>query len=248
MRTSILVVPLLIAGCSYPKYVASKVVEYSVPAAGVSTMLCQTHNGGITVTGDGSTNQVEVRAELSVRGYSQAEADTNLHLLEVVREESDGTLHLFGKYPEFELSNRSPSFAFTLKVPQHLIVRLESHNGDLVVRGTRGKANFETHNGSVDATIESPDITTLTHNGDVRLCLTGDGALNGEVTSHNGSIELSLAEGMGTMLDAQTHNGRITPPAKIMDATATESSLRGRLGDGTGAFKITTHNGNVQFR
>ncbi|HEX6813393.1 MAG TPA: hypothetical protein VF384_17375, partial [Planctomycetota bacterium] len=130
MRISLVAVALL-AACTYPKYVARKIVDCTIPTTYTANLLCQTHNGNITVAGESNTTQVEVHAELSVRGYTQEEADANLLLLEVGREQQDGTLHLFVKYPWEELSNRSPSGTFTLKVPQDLGLALESHNGDL---------------------------------------------------------------------------------------------------------------------
>jgi hypothetical protein len=247
MRTSLIVVPLL-AACSYPRYVAVKVVEYTIPATSTTNLLCQTHNGSITVTGESNTSRIEVRAELSVRGHTQDEADANLHLLEVGREQQDETLRLFVKYPSRGLSNCSPSGSFVLKVPQDLAFGLESHNGHLAVRGTRGNVRLETHNGSIDATVESTQVATTTHNGNVRLSLAGSGPLSGRVVSHNGSIEINMPDGIGTMLDASTHNGRVAWSGRIVDATYEKGTLRGRLGDGKGSLRASTHNGNIRIQ
>lgn len=247
MRTSLFLVPLL-AACSYPRYVATKTVEYAIPATSTSNLLCQTHNGHITVTGESNTSQIEVRAELSVRGYTQDEADANLHLVEVGREQKDGTLRLFVKYPQDDLFDCSPAGSFVLRVPRELACGLESHNGRLTLRGTRGNARLETHNGSIDATVEGTEVETTTHNGNIRLALAGSDPIRAEVRSHNGSIEMSLPENIGTMLDASTHNGKVVWPERVVDATYKKRSLRGRIGDGTGSLTISTHNGNVKIQ
>ena len=246
MRTALFVIPLL-AACSYPRYVATKTVEYTIPATSTTNLLCQTHNGHITVTGESNTSQVEVRAELSVRGHTQDEADANLHLLEVGREQTDGTLRLFVKYPPDDLFNCSPSGSFVLRVPRDLACGLESHNGRLTLRGTRGNVRLETHNGSIEATVEGNEVETTTHNGNIRLALAGSDPVRAEVHSHNGSIEMSLPENIGTMLDASTHNGKIVGPDRVVDATYRKRSLRGRIGDGTGSLTVSTHNGNVKI-
>jgi DUF4097 and DUF4098 domain-containing protein YvlB len=246
MRTSLFLVPLF-AACTYPRYVATKTVEYAIPATSTTNLLCQTHNGNITVTGESNTSQIAVHAELSVRGYTQDEADANLHLVEVGREQEGGTLRLFVKYPS-DISDCSPSGSFVLGVPRDLACGLESHNGRLCLRGTRGNARLETQNGSIEATVEGPEVETTTHNGNIRLALAGSDPIKAKVLSHNGSIEMSLPENIGTMLDASTHNGRVVGPERVVAATYGRSSLRGRIGDGTGSLTVSTHNGNVRIR
>lgn len=246
MRTALFVVSLL-AACSYPRYVARKTVEYTIPAASTTSLLCHTHNGNITVTGQGNTDHVGVRAELSVRGHTQEEADANLHLLAVGRELKDGSLRLFVAHPS-DLGHYSPAGTFVLDVPRNLACGLESHNGRITLRGTRGNARIETHNGSIDATVEGAEVETTTHNGDIRLALAGSDPIKAEVRSHNGDIEMSLPESIGATLDASTHNGRVHWPERVVTASHGKRSLRGRIGDGSGALTISTHNGDVRIR
>jgi hypothetical protein len=241
-------VALLSVACVFPNYKASKVVELKLPAAQIERLHCESHNGDITVTGDATASEISLQAELTVRGYSQEEADANLHLLEVAHEASGGTLHVFGKYPRSELNNRSPSFRFTLRVPTAMAVELSSHNGDIAATGIAGTAKLETHNGDIGGTLRTNHVVAETHNGDVDLRIDGDGALDGSVTSHNGDIDLVLASGLGTQLKASTHNGRVTPPANTADATVGKRRLTCRIGDGKGQLVVDTHNGDVVIR
>lgn len=248
MRISPLLLPALAAGCALPAYQATKVVNFTVPAAGIDEVVVDSHNGDLVVTGDAAATEVAVRAELSVRGHSQAEADADLHLLEITREQVGNSLRLGGRYPPAGLGNRSPTFQFTLTVPPRLAVRLTSHNGDVRLTGIDGDAIVATHNGDVEGRVAAARVEARTHNGDVVLEVAGVGRLEGEVQSHNGNVEVHVAPGRSTWLTASTHNGRVTPPPRPVDAEVRKRNLRCRLGDGSGRFVIEAHNGDVVVR
>jgi hypothetical protein len=247
MRATLLLL-LGAAACAHPSFRASKVVELTLPADGLTALDCESHNGAIRVTGDAAAAAVALRAELSVRGVTQEEADANLELLAIAHERDGGTLRVRGDYPRDRLANRSPSFAFTLTVPPRTGVRLVSHNGDLHAAGIEGNAALETHNGDVDATLRTNRLAVASHNGDVDLRVDGAGALDGTVASHNGDVTLTLAGTIGTRVEAATHNGRVTPPANAADATSGRRRFAGRLGDGAGRLLVETHNGDVVIR
>ena len=239
---------LCAAACSFPRHTASKVVEFTVPATALQRLECETHNGGITITGSPTADAVTVRAEMSVRGYTQDEADTNLHLLEIGNETTDGKLRLFGKYPRNELMNRSPSFAFTLTVPQRLEVTLESHNGDLHMLQLDGALHSITHNGDIELKGNNCKVSLETHNGNVVADFAGTGALDGVVTTHNGNVSLGFPGQVDATVAASTHNGSLSGGARLVDAKQTRRQLSGRLGAGTGKLTVTTHNGDVSVR
>jgi Toastrack DUF4097 len=238
---------LLFAACANPDFVARKVIERSMPAANLNEVACTSHNGGISVTGDAAATEIALRAELSVRGYTQAEADANLEKLSVAEEVSSGTLKLYGKYDQFALSGMSPCFAFHVVVPRRIGLALESHNGSIEASGTQGTVSLVTHNGSIAARVDTNQLKAETHNGRVKLELGNQGRLDGEVVSHNGSVDVGLADGIGTQLEASTHNGDIEA-SKLQDAKMSRGTVRGRVGSGQGRLSITTHNGDVTIR
>lgn len=241
-------VPLFAAACVFPNYKAVKVVELTLPAADFRKLDCESHNGSIVVNGDPTATDVSMRAEISVRGFSQAEADANLHLLEVGREDRGDTMRLFGKYPPGELSNRSPSFQFTLKVPRRLALQLVSHNGNITANDVEGATSIETHNGDIAGAMPTNHLAATTHNGDVELRLSGQGPLDGEVRSHNGDIDLAIGAGLGGRVEAATNNGKVTPPPVLKDATVGNRRLSFSVGDGKGKLVVETHNGDVVMR
>ncbi len=245
---SLVVLPLFATACVFPNYKASKVVEYTLPADQITRLQCDSHNGDITVTGVPGATEIAVRAELSVRGTSQSEADSNLHLMEVVRDTKGDLLHVFGRHPTGSLNNRAPNYRFVLKVPTAMAMALESHNGDIVTTGMVGTVKLETHNGDIQGQARTNHVTALSHNGDVNLRIDGEGPLDGEITTHNGDIDLALAESLGTRLEASTHNGRVSPPAKLYDAAISRRKLSCSIGDGKGRLVVDTHNGDVVVR
>jgi DUF4097 and DUF4098 domain-containing protein YvlB len=236
--------------CSYPQFTSSKVVELELPATDVQTLVCETHNGGITVNGDAKVANIKLRAEMSVRGATQEEADANLNLLEIGQEASTGKLRLWGKYPAAELVNRSPSFAFTLEVPKRLALDLESHNGSLKLSTIDGNIALRTHNGDIDGNVRSATCAAETHNGSVELQFGGTGDVAGSIKTHNGSVVATFADGRRTNIAADTHNGRIDPGTRLREARASRRELRGRLGaeNTESTLTVVTHNGNVDIR
>lgn len=242
-----LFLPFLAACSIYPRFVASKVIETEIPAGSLQQLACESHNGDITVTG-AATDTITLRVEMSVRGITQAEADSNLHLLELGREQQGDRLRLYGKYPPNELDNRSPSFTFTLTAPARLVLQLESHNGDIVARKVDGTVAAVTHNGRIRAELASTAVALKTHNGDVQLQLDGQGPLDGTVESHNGGVDVSFASGRTTAIAASTHNGRITANGPVRVLASGKGSLQGQVGDGGGKLTVTTHNGDVTLR
>lgn len=248
MRIHVLPVLFLGASCAFPAYTARRTVDLKLPAPGLQQLHCTSHNGNIEVTGDPASTQVELRAELSVRGHSQGEADDNLRLLSVGHDFTGGKLRIYGEFPEGSLYNMSPSFAFTLKVPQNVALELASHNGDITARGTVGAQRLESHNGSIEAEVSARNLTVETHNGRVGIHVRTEGPIDGRIESHNGGIDVRFGDKASTTLSASTHNGDITPPDRLQDARIGKNSLQARIGDGGGALSITTHNGDVRIR
>jgi len=246
MRT-VLLLPFLAACFNHPQFVASKVLEAEIPAVDVQQLVCESHNGDIEAAG-APTETIVLRVEMSVRGMTQEEAEANLLLLELGREKVGDRLRLFGKHPAHALDNRSPSFRFVLTVPARLNLQLGSHNGDLVARGVGGKLAATTHNGRIQADLAGTEVALQSHNGDVQLRLEGVGRVDGTVETHNGEVGITFASGRSATIAVTTHSGRITTNGQVGVLDEGRSSLRGKVGDGTGELKVTTHNGGIDLR
>ncbi len=236
----------LVAACSFQSFSASKTVDYMLPAADVQRLACQSHNGAITVQGDAAATEIALHAEITARAPSQVEADALLHQLDVQRDVVAGCLTVAGKGPQTGWT-ASSVFAFTITVPPHVAVELQSHNGDLQLRGTTGDAQLESHNGEITGDVAGSHVTAVSHNGGVRL-LFGGATREASIETHNGEVVVDLAPGQGLQVEAATHNGSVRCDLPLENATRKQNQLAGRLGDGKGLLRITTHNGDVVLR
>jgi DUF4097 and DUF4098 domain-containing protein YvlB len=248
MRSSAAIFLLLLPCCVNPSFVANRTVDLSLPASDLQTLTCESHNGTITVNGDPAATTVEVHAELSVRGYSQGEAEDNLRLMSVGQDAGKDTLRIYGNYPTGSLNNMSPSFTFTMKVPQNVVVNATSHNGDIRVTGTVGNQNLTSHNGDIEGSLRGNRIDAQSHNGHMVFTIDTEGQVDGSLESHNGSIEVQFGEKATTTIAASTQNGSLQPGNQLKDTNVGRSSLRGRIGDGKGSLTLSTHNGSVRIR
>lgn len=243
---ALFVVLFATAACSYPRFAATKTVDYNLPTAGVQRLVCRSHNGGITVVGDAAATEIRLHAEITARAGSQTDADDLLHQLDVARDIADGVLTVAGTGPKTNWASVCV-FAFTITVPPRTALELQSHNGELRLQGIDAEVAIETHNGGISGDVGGTKVEAMTHNGDVRLTLRGQpGAAS--IETHNGEVAVQLDAASNVRIDADTHNGRVRCDLPLQDATRERNRLSGRLGDGKGSLRITTHNGDVELR
>jgi len=239
---------LTAAGCAVPQYEAGAEQEFRVPAAGLVSLAVDTHDGGITVTGVRGASEVLIKAELRVRGFTAAEAQSNLSALEVLRQQQAGALQVSGRASEQLDSNMSPSFSFTITAPAELVASLRSHNGEITVRGLAAALTVETHNGGVSVATSGPRVDLLTHNGGIALQLLGDGPADGRIETHNGSITLTVGAERSAAVLASTHNGALQAQRHCDRIEQSDNTLSAVIGGGKGRLDVTTHNGGVVLR
>jgi len=268
MKTALLltVLPLAVA-CSMPTHTATRTYEVTLPAAGLQRLACDTRNGDVTIVGDAAATTVSVRADLSVRGHTQAEAEANLGLLDVQKDVGADAVTLTGLFPAKGLGNCSPAIAFTIRLPARLRVAATTHNGDVRLDGSDGGATLTSHNGDVVVAGGSAEVQATTHNGNVRwqgagrrvdlVTHNGDvfaefaaaGEVQSTLTSHNGDVDLTFPGAVDAALAAETSNGGVRLAAKGMtDVVKSRGgrSATARLGKGgAGQIKAVTHNGDV---
>jgi len=237
---------LLVAACSFQRFSATKVVDYALPNTGIEQLVCRSHNGGITVIGDATATEIRVRAEITALASSQAEADALLHQLDVQRDTVDGQMKVAGIGPGSTWT-QSSMFTFTITLPPRTTLDLRGHNGDLRLQGTAGDVQAETHNGRILGAAAGARVTAITHNGGVELDLRGGGREVG-IETHNGQVVVTLDADHGARVEASTHNGQIRCELPLQDVERERRHLTGRLGDGKGTLRITTHNGDVVLK
>ncbi|MFK7738994.1 MAG: DUF4097 domain-containing protein [Planctomycetota bacterium] len=250
MQKLLLALPLLSVACSYPRFYADKTIEQQLPLAAASQLSCTTHNGNIEVTGEPGLDHIELRADIRVRGHTQEEADDRLGLVSVGHKIDGDTVKIFREYDRKEFRINSPTFTFTLRVPERLAMQLLTHNGNVQVSGTRGALTAESHNGDIQGSVRHQRARLETHNGEIDVQIAASGDLDARIESHNGGIEIAVPEDAAGWIEASTHNGSISGPDGVEDTESARSRFRGRLGPAAteGVLRIETHNGSISVR
>lgn len=240
---------LLPTACTiHPSHEARRVVDFTVPAAGIEALRCTSHNGAIVVIGASGRSDYAVRVEITAHGNSQEEADANLAQLDVDRTTREGVLTLAGKVPDGMPMVCSPGFAFTVTAPQDCRLALETHNGSIEVKGTKGRVDLQTHNGEVVADVTTGQVDVVTHNGSISLTVSGNEPVNGKVESHNGSVTVQLPQGSGTNVVASSDNGKVDVGGHARVTGEGKSRVEASYGEGNGKLSVSTHNGAVSVR
>jgi hypothetical protein len=129
--------------------------------------------------------------------------------VKVVVEAGNHAMEIRAEYPKatgWHLNYRGPECNMTLKVPRRVLPELETVNGEVDLRGTRGEADISTVNGHVNASDLEDGLKAETVNGGIKLDHV-KGRLSLETV--NGAINASRLDGRGQGIKAQTVNGAI---------------------------------------
>ncbi len=232
--------------CSFANYRAERTLDRSESAEGLAALACATHNGSITVRGMPDRDSIAVSAHLIAHGDSEDEARDQVAQLDVRLERNGNELVIKSIAPSSLTWTASPTFAYTIDAPIGLALRLETHNGNVDVRGATSGLHVVTHNGGVRADVGSDSLQLETHNGQIEVRLQGDGPVHGTLTSHNGGIEVDLGP-RAAVVEASSHNGKLDASGGRIESQS-ERRLRSVHGEGGGALRIETHNGAIRVR
>ncbi len=245
LLTVLLLAPWLV-GCQ--QYWVRGQEKFTIPADDVEAIVCNTHNGDVDIVGDASTpdGHIVIAVEKFASGSSEEEARKNLECVEIVRDIVDGRLKLGWK----DSKNRtfrdwSGGASFSVRGPVHLGATIRTHNGSVDVQQCTGAVDIESHNGDIRIAGPYRRVGLETHNGDVTALLNGTDPIAGSIETHNGDVVVSWAESCSATIDASTHNGSLTTAGPVVHVRGKKRWLEARVGDGSGKFSVSTHNGDV---
>ncbi len=233
----------LLVSCSFTQFEASRDLHRSHPAEGVLTLRCATHNGPIRVRGKQGQQMVEVVAHLTAYGDSEEEALANVAALDVEIQREGNELVIRGIEPESYDWRDQSSFSYSIDLPPDVVLRLESHNGDIEAFDVAGNLELGTHNGGILLRTSASKLTLETHNGGIDVTMTGDGPVGGSVVTHNGGVDVRLGA-RAAVVEASTHNGSIEAAGGTV-VQSSDDRVRFVAGEAGGALQVLTHNGAV---
>jgi hypothetical protein len=254
-----------------------KVTEKTFPFAPGGEITIDNQNGRITVE---AWNRPEARIQITriARASGRAKAEEYLRQIRADVQVSEGTIEIVSRYPKrsgkvglFEvLSERVASFQiqYYLQVPVETALELESTNGGIRVRGTKGQVRAATTNGNIELNGVAGAIETESTNGGIEVrnaagslkAETTNGGIyieltakdpEGEVSAEttNGSIEVILPASIKADLAAETTNGRVSVAFAVTSSgTMTSKAVRGTIGGGGADISLATTNGNIDVR
>jgi DUF4097 and DUF4098 domain-containing protein YvlB len=138
---------------------------------------------------------------------------------------------------------------YFVKIPAQAKIQVETVNGKLQVEGIEGQVRATTVNGSVHIFDVSGEVESSTVNGSIEatyLDVDADGRHRFSTT--NGSVTLRLPIDASGEFEARTVNGSIETDFPLeVSGKFGHRRLRGRLGEGSGTFDISTVNGSVKI-
>jgi len=254
-----------------------KVTEKTFPFEPGGEISIDNQNGRITVEA-WDRPQVRIQITRIARASDRRKAEEYLRQIRADVEVSPRSIEMVSRFPKrqgkvgfFEvIADRVASFQiqYYLQVPLKTSLRLESSNGGIQVRGTKGPVYAETTNGNIELNGVSGDIQTEstngaievrnsagtlsaeTTNGGIYIELTAkdpEGAISAETT--NGSVELLLPGSLRADLEAETTNGRVSVEFPVTSSGAmTSKAVRGTIGGGGPNIELATTNGNIDVR
>jgi hypothetical protein len=179
---------------------------------------------------------------------------------------SDGTLRIESRY-DTNPTNAGILVDLVVKVPSTLLAeRVETANGESVLRGTPGNPVVRSDNGRAVARNVRGYVTLETSNGAIESsgcdgidgARTSNGSIDVEVLSLRQDADLQVSNGRVTVrasdeLDAdvllETNNGSIeTTDVDLRNVSSSQNRVEGRLGDGGFRLYARSTNGAVELR
>jgi hypothetical protein len=179
---------------------------------------------------------------------------------------SDGTLRIESQY-DTNPTNAGVLVDIVARVPSTLLAeRVETANGEAVLRGSPGNPVVRSDNGRAVARNVGGYVTLETTNGAVEStgcdgidgARTSNGAVDVEVLSLRQDADLRVTNGRVTVrasddLDAdvllETNNGNIeTTDVDLRNVSTSQNRVEGQLGDGGFQLYARSTNGTVELR
>jgi len=211
---------------------------YNLAAGG--TVDLKNTNGSVTLTG---WDQPRVQLTAIKKGHSKPDLDA----VTLDIRSDQGRLTVRTVYPQGHRDGVSVSY--TLSVPRHVNLELDTVNGSVKISGVSGAINTATKNGSISVLNSSGAATATTINGSITIEL-DQVTMNNDMkfTTTNGSIKVHLPANINADVQASTTNGGIRTDFPLtVEGKYNSKSMNGRLGGGGRVLTLKTVNGSVNL-
>ncbi|MDT0630725.1 DUF4097 family beta strand repeat-containing protein [Rubrivirga sp. S365] len=227
------------------RFGACEVREVILPAGSVAV---GGRNGAITVR-PWDRPDVLVRARVSARGRTQAEADRRLRAarLDVGR---DAVRERPPRRP-----NDGDVVAYEVFAPRQTNLSLRTMNGAISVEGMAGALDVQTMNGGLSLRDVAGAVRARTMNGGIDVAVGGRGGVGAglDLETANGGISVALPRGYSADVVASTQMGQISTEGVALDAERRDRGqfgdrLAGQIGAGGPTLSAVTQRGGISIR
>lgn len=249
--------------------------ERTFPFSPGGEVLIESQNGRIVVEA-WDRPQIRVQITRTVRAGDEARAKELMKGLRADVEVRSNQLRIVSRYPRVRenlgiwdiLGGRVAALQvhYYLQVPRNTSFSLQTSNGEVRVRGTRGDVEAVTVNGDLVFSGVNGSLEIQTTNGEVRLSgIQGSATAqttNGGITATfssvpprgavdlgttNGNVDVTFPKSLRALFEATTTNGRVSINGFEIKTRGpiTSKSIRGIIGGGGANVTLRTTNGNV---
>ena len=242
---SLLTLGALLAAPALLQAKITRTVEKTFTVQPGGSLKVQTSGGDIKVlTGPG--NGVKVTATERFDTDSETKADELLKDLDLTIEQQGDNVSAIAKYDRhggWHFGSWPPvSVSFTVLVPAHYNVDLNTSGGDIHLESINGQARLRTSGGDIKIDRVDGEVDGGTSGGNITL---REGTANVKLTTSGGDIQVDRAGGeadlstSGGDINIKSVQGRLTASTSGGDVKA---SIEGAL---KGDCKLTTSGGEV---
>ena len=206
--------------------------------------------GSVTLVNVNGSVRVEGWEKNSVAVYAVKRAlrePRDLQRVSIAVEAAPGRVSIKTQYPANDPAG--VEVEYRIKVPyQVALSRVETVNGNVLIRGVEGTGELRTVNGNVDVFDSAGGFSGRATNGNVHVelqRLAGAGEMSLE--SINGSVMLAVPPGAGAALDVRSLNGEFRTELPIYTPSSAGREFRGQLGRGGITVRLRTVNGGIEI-
>lgn len=265
---------LLSVGAAAHAATLTQKLDKSYPVQANAPLELQNTNGSVVIEA-WDRNEVHVVAVKKVKAGSEEKAKEILAQVQIAIQQKGGGLQIATRLPRkngeglwewMSGSGASVSVEYRLQVPRQVRLDIETTNGGLRVKGTRGEGILQTTNGGITLADVDGDLRLQTTNGGIEVseaagavqAVTTNGGIDvslREVPSGsdlsfnttNGAVEVRLPRDIRASIDVSTSNGRISSAFEVEGGSKSRNRLTGNINGGGGQLKIRTTNGSVEI-
>ncbi len=264
----VLAAVLLAAPAALADVTEEERVERTVGLAVGGEVVVEATNGSIDVeTWEG--DEVRVVARKKARADDLAEARELLDQIEVLIEESGGSVRVSADIPRTGgwFGGSSATVSFEITMPTDAELDASSQNGSIEVRDLGARARLETQNGSITARGVGGPLTANSNNGSIKAwevrgavqAETTNGSIKAEIEgtdlgedmkleTTNGSVELRLDADVAASIYARTRNGSVSSDFEGGVQDQRRRTLDLDLNGGGPRVEIESSNGSIRIR